>query len=175
MGSRVGQLARIMGARPIGIAGSEAKCRWAMEAAGFEDCINYKTESLTERIKALRPDGIDVYFDNAGGDVLNAVVRYHLARDARIILCGLIAQYNLADPPPGPNLGPLMGARARILPLIVYDFEHLRDEFEERAAAWYAEGRIQFLEDVAVGIKEAPAQFAKLMRGDNLGKTLVRA
>ncbi len=173
VGCMVGQLGRIMGARTIGIAGSDKKCRWAVEQAGFEDCINYKTQDLTERLTALRPHGIDVYFDNAGGDVLNAVVRHHLARNARIILCGLIAQYNLADPPPGPNLGPLMGARARILPLIVYDFENLRDEFEDRAAAWYAAGRINYLEDVAVGIQQAPAQFAKLMRGENFGKTLV--
>jgi NADPH-dependent curcumin reductase CurA len=174
VGCMVGQLARIMGARPIGIAGSAEKCRWAVEEAGFEDCINYKTEVLSQRITALRPEGVDVYFDNAGGDVLNAVIKHHLARNARIILCGLIAQYNLADPPPGPNLGPLMGARARILPLIVYDFEHLRDEFEQRAAIWYAEGRIAFLEDISKGIQSAPAQFAKLMRGENFGKTLVK-
>ncbi len=174
VGCMVGQLARIMGARAIGIAGSSAKCQWAVEQAGFEDCINYKTEPLSERIGALRPKGVDVYFDNAGGDVLSAVIRHHLARDARIILCGLIAQYNLADAPPGPNLGPLMGARARILPLIVYDYEHLRDEFEDRAMAWYSEGRIKFLEDIAQGIENAPAQFAKLMRGENFGKTLVK-
>lgn len=174
VGSMVGQIARIMGAKPIGIAGSAEKCRWAQEQAGFEDCINYKTEPLTERLKVLRPDGIDVYFDNAGGEVLNAVIRHHLGRNARIILCGLIAQYNLADPPPGPNLGPLMGARARILPLIVYDFEHLRREFEDRAIEWYAQGRIKYLEDMVEGIENAPAQFAKLMRGDNFGKTLVK-
>ena len=174
VGCMVGQIARIMGAITIGIAGSDEKCRWAREAAGFEDCINYKTEALSDRIKELRPDGIDVYFDNAGGDVLNKVIRHHLARNARIILCGLIAQYNLADPPPGPNLGPLMGARARILPLIVYDFEHLREEFEDRAVAWYAEDRINYLEDVVEGIENAPAQFAKLMRGENFGKTLVK-
>jgi NADPH-dependent curcumin reductase CurA len=174
VGCMVGQLARIMGARPIGIAGSDAKCRWAVQHAGFEACINYKTEPLSQRLSSLRPDGIDVYFDNAGGDILNTVIRHHLARGARIILCGLIAQYNLAEPPPGPNLGPLMGARARILPLIVYDFEHLRDEFEQRAARWFAEGRIAYLEDVSSGIETAPAQFTKLMRGENFGKTLVK-
>ena len=174
VGCMVAQIAVQLDCRVIGIAGSDEKCAWALRYTGVEACVNYRTESLTERLKSLRPDGVDVYFDNAGGETLNTIVRSHLARDARIILCGLINQYNMSEAPPGPNLGPLMGARARILPLIVYDFEHLWDEFEAKAVEWYAQGKVHYLEDVRDGIENAPGHFIRLMRGENFGKTIIR-
>ena len=169
----VGQIARQMDARPIGLAGSAEKCAWAEQQAGFEACINYKTDPVNEQIRTLCPDGVDIYFDNAGGEILNIVIANHLARGARIVICGLISQYNKAEPPPGPNLGPLMGARASILPLIVYDFEHLWDEFEEKARGWFAAGAIHYREEVVEGLEKAPELFAKLMSGRNFGKTIV--
>lgn len=174
VGSMVSQIGRELGCRVIGIAGGAEKCAWAIENTGVEACIDYKSESVTQRLTDLRPNGIDVYFDNAGGDILSAVVRSHLARNARIILCGLISQYNLAEAPPGPNLGPLMGARARILPLIVYDFEHLWDTFEKKAVRWFGDDKIRYLEDIRDGIENAPAHFQRLMRGENVGKTIIR-
>ena len=173
VGGMVGQIAVQMGAKAIGIAGSDEKCRWAIDNFGFEDCVNYKTEAVSERLKALRPDGYDIYFDNMGGDILDTVVANHLGMGARIVLCGLITQYNNPEKPPGPNLAPLMGARASILPLIVYDFEHLWDEFQSKARNWYAGGAIRYREEVGEGLEAAPGLFAKLMRGENFGKTLI--
>lgn len=174
VGSMVSQIGRELGCRVIGIAGGAEKCAWAIENTGVEDCIDYKSESVTERLRSLRENGIDVYFDNAGGEILATVIRSHLARNARIILCGLISQYNLADAPPGPNLGPLMGARARILPLIVYDFERLWDQFEKSAVQWFSDGKIKYVEDLCDGIENAPAHFQRLMLGENFGKTIIR-
>ena len=173
VGCMVGQISRQLGGRPIGLAGSEQKCAWAEQQAGFEACINYKADPVSDRIKELCPDGVDVYFDNAGGEILNLIVANHLGLGARIVICGLISQYNEAEPPPGPNLGPLMGARASILPLIVYDFEHLWDEFEAKARRWFAAGSINYREEMVEGLIHAPALFAKLMRGENFGKTIV--
>jgi NADPH-dependent curcumin reductase len=99
----------------------------------------------------------------------------HLAMHARVVLCGLVTQYNLAEAPPGPNLGVLMASRARILPLVVYDYEHRREEFLREALAWHAEGRLAFKEDIAAGLPNAPAHFCRLMRGENFGKSLVRS
>lgn len=174
VGSMVIQIATQMGCHGIGIAGGAEKCRWVKEHTDAVDCLDYKEANITERLKALRPLGVDVYLDNMGGDMLNTVVSSHLARDARIVLCGLISQYNLEQAPPGPNLGPLMGARAKILPLIVYDFEHLWDEFEQAAVCWFEQGKIQFLEDRRQGIENAPAHFCRLMRGENMGKTVIQ-
>jgi NADPH-dependent curcumin reductase len=175
VGSMVGQIAGLLGARAIGIAGSTAKCRWAIEQAGFERCIDYKQENLNEALRAAAPNGVDVYFDNAGGDILNAVVMgRQLAMQGRIILCGLISQYSAKDAPPGPNLGPLMACRGKVLPMIVYDYEQRRDEFLRAVLPWYTAGRLKYIEDIAQGLEQAPAQFCKLMRGENFGKTLVR-
>jgi NADPH-dependent curcumin reductase len=175
VGCMVGQIARIEGARAIGIAGSAEKCSWVTRDARFDACINYKTENVGERLRELAPNGVDVYFDNAGGELLNTVIMgRHLALHARVILCGLIAQYNMADAPPGPNLGPLMGARAKILPMIVYDYEHRREEFLREALKWHESGLLAYKEDVVVGLARAADQFCKLMRGENFGKTLVR-
>lgn len=174
VGSMVIQIGLQLGCRVIGIAGGAEKCSWVMKNTGAEDCIDYKSESVTERLRSLRPNGIDVYFDNAGGEILATIVRSHLARNARIILCGLISQYNLAEAPPGPNLGPLMGARARILPLIVYDFEHLWDQFENNALQWFRDEKIKYLEDICDGIENAPSHFRRMMRGDNFGKAMIK-
>ncbi len=175
VGSMVGQIARLMGARAIGIAGSPEKCHWVRQAARFDACIDYKREDVDARLRELAPEGVQVFFDNTGGDLQNLVIgRRHLAMGARVILCGLIAQYNLKDAPAGPNLGPLMACRGRILPIVVYDYEHRREEFLKDALAWHGAGRLVFKEDIAEGLPNAAAAFCRLMRGENFGKSLIR-
>jgi NADPH-dependent curcumin reductase CurA len=175
VGSMVGQIARLEGARAIGIAGSAEKCAWVLKSAHFHACINYKTESVGERLRQLAPDGVNVYFDNTGGGILNDVIMgRHLALHGRVVLCGLISQYNLKDAPPGPNLGPLMASRGKILPMIVYDYERRREEFLREALKWHEKGLLAYKEDIALGLENAAAQFCKLMRGENFGKTLIK-
>ncbi|MCB1624156.1 MAG: NADP-dependent oxidoreductase [Pseudomonadales bacterium] len=175
VGSMVGQIARIKGARAIGIAGGPHKCTWTVREARFDACIDYKNESVDQRLRELAPRGVDIYFDNTGGEILNTVVMgRHLAMHGRVILCGLITQYNLKDAPNGPNLGPLMACRGKILPMVVYDYENRREEFLRAAIPWFESGQLAYREDVAEGLDNAAAQFCKLMRGENFGKTLVR-
>jgi len=120
VGSTAGQIARHMGARVVGIAGSAEKCDYAVRELGFAACVNYKDADLAGQLKTVCPDGIDAYFDNVGGDTLAAVMR-NLALGARIVLCGMIEAYSMDTPPPGPWLGPLVGARGTMKGLVVYD------------------------------------------------------
>lgn len=173
VGATVGQIARIKGAHPIGIAGSDEKCAWLKEQAGFADCINYKKEDLRTGIARTCPDGVNMYFDNVGGDVLQAAME-NLALGARVVLCGLMAQYNRDDMPPGPNPAFIIKARATVRGLVVYDHEDLRSDFESTVGAWIRDGELKFKEDIAEGIERAPDAFCALMRGENFGKALVR-
>ena len=172
VGCMVGQIAQIHGAKAIGIAGTEEKCKTVKDTFGFEECINYKTENIDQRIKELCPDGVDIYFDNVGGETLDIMTK-NLAYEARIVLCGFMTQYNLSSPPPGPNLGPIVGARATIRGVVVYDHYDKQDEFSSKANQWLEDGKIKYIEDEAIGIEKTPAQFCKLMRGENFGKTIV--
>ena len=172
VGCMVGQIAQIHGAKAIGIAGTEEKCKTVKDTFGFEECINYKTENIDQRIKELCPDGVDIYFDNVGGETLDIMTK-NLAYEARIVLCGFMTQYNLSSPPPGPNLGPIVGARATIRGVVVYDHYDKQEEFISKANQWLEDGKIKYIEDEAIGIEKTPAQFCKLMRGENFGKTIV--
>jgi len=174
VGSTVGQLARLMGARAVGIAGSDAKCRYAVEELGYAACLNYRSVDLPEAIRQACPDGVDVYFDNVGGDVLAAAIG-NLAMHARIVLCGNPAAYSLDTPPAhGPWLGPVVGARATIKGLVVYDYLDRMDEMQKVIGRWIREGSFQYREDVTDGLENAPEAFCRLMRGENFGKSLVR-
>ena len=172
VGCIVGQIAQIHGVEVIGIAGSDEKCKTVRDVFGFKDCINYKTEDIDQRIKELCPNGVDIYFDNVGGDTLDIMTR-NLAYEARIVLCGFMTQYNLSTPPPGPNLGPIVGARATIRGVVVYDHYDKQDDFISIASDWLKAGKIDYIEDEVFGLENAPAQFCKLMRGENFGKTIV--
>ena len=172
VGCMVGQIAQIHGAKAIGIAGTEEKCKTVKDTFGFKECINYKTENIDQRIKELCPDGVDIYFDNVGGETLDIMTK-NLAYEARIVLCGFMTQYNLSSPPPGPNLGPIVGARATIRGVVVYDHYDKQEEFISKANQWLEDGKIKYIEDEAIGIEKTPAQFCKLMRGENFGKTIV--
>jgi NADPH-dependent curcumin reductase CurA len=174
VGSTAGQLARLMGARAVGIAGSDEKCRYAVEELGYEACLNYRAVDLRAAIKAACPDGVDVYFDNVGGDVLVAAIA-NLALNARIVLCGMPAAYSLDAPPAhGPWLGPVVGARATIKGLVVYDHFHRMGEMQKVIGRWIREGKFRYREDVTDGLEHAPEAFCRLMRGENFGKSLVR-
>jgi NADPH-dependent curcumin reductase CurA len=162
-----------MGARVVGIAGSAEKCAYAIHELGFADCVNYKQGELAQSLKAACPLGINVYFDNVGGDTLQAVIR-NLALGARIVLCGMIEAYSMDTPPPGPWLGPVVGARATMKGLVVYDHLHRMAEMSRVVAGWIREGKFHYREDIAEGLAAAPEAFCRLMRGGNFGKALVR-
>ncbi|MEM9529846.1 MAG: NADP-dependent oxidoreductase [Pseudomonadota bacterium] len=173
VGSMVGQIARIHGCDVIGVAGSDDKCAWITEQAGFTACINYKTHSVREELDRLCPDGVDVYFDNVGGDLLQAIME-RLALNSRVVLCGLMAQYNTPDQmPPGPNPGFIIKARATVRGMVVYDHEDLRPKFEQDVSSWLRAGDIRYLEDEAHGLENTPEHFCRLMRGENFGKSVV--
>lgn len=172
VGATVAQLARLAGARSIGIAGSEEKCGWLRQSAGLDAVINYRREDLREALDRECPNGLNMYFDNVGGDVLQAAME-RLAIGARVALCGLMAQYNSDAPPPGPNPGLIIKARASVHGLVVYDHEDLRSDMETQVSQAIADGDFSYKEDVSEGLESAPEGFCRLMRGENFGKALV--
>ncbi|MCY4213651.1 MAG: NADP-dependent oxidoreductase [Gammaproteobacteria bacterium] len=172
VGATVGQLAKAAGARIIGIVGSRDKADWLCEAAGFDGCID-RHAPLGEALDALCPDGIDMYFDNVGGAILQAVME-RLALNARVALCGLMEQYNQAEVPPGPNPGLVIRARATLRGLVVYDHEDLRPRMEEELGDRIRDGSLAYREAVFAGLESAPTAFCRLMAGQTFGKTVVR-
>ncbi len=173
VGSVAAQLARLKGARTVGIVGSRQKADWITGPARFDAAINYREEDLQEGIKRTCPEGVDIYFDAVGGEVLDLACE-QLALDARVVLYGVLAQYNAESRLPGPPPGLIIRARAHMHGLVVYDHEDLRPEMEERCSAWIKSGAIAYNEDVTEGLQHAGAAFARLMAGENFGKTLVR-
>jgi NADPH-dependent curcumin reductase len=173
VGSAVGQIARIKGARAVGIAGSQDKCDYVVRELGFDHCVNYKTGDLAAALRAACPSGIDVYFDNVGGDVLRAVTTL-LNQNARIPLCGLISEYNATESTPGPNLRPLLVNRVLLKGFIVSDHLSRLGEFLKDCGGWLREGRLKHREDVVIGLEKAPEAFIGLLQGKNFGKLLVR-
>ena len=173
VGSIVGQLAKIKGGRAVGVAGSADKCRYVVNELGFDACINYKTEDLVEALKAACPDGVDVDFENVGGDVLAAVLRV-LKQGARIALCGLISEYNATNSTPGPNLRPLLVNRATIRGFIVSDHQDRAGAFLHECTPLVASGRLKHREDVVQGLEEAPSALIRLFEGRNFGKLIVQ-
>ena len=172
VGATVGQLAKIKGCRVIGIAGGPEKCAWVTGVAGFDACIDYRAEDLRQALDRLCPQGVDVYFDNVGGDTLLALLE-RLALGARVVLCGLMAQYNGAAPT-AINPALLIRARATLRGLVVYDHWDALEQMLTEMKAHYLAGRLQFREDIAEGLQSAPAAFVRLMQGRNQGKALVR-
>lgn len=173
VGSAVGQIARIKGARAVGIAGSQDKCDYVVRELGFDACVNYKTGDLPAALRAACPGGIDVYFENVGGEVLRAVMTL-LNQNARIPLCGLISEYNATEATPGPNLRPLLFNRVLIKGFIVSDHLARMGEFLKDCGGWVREGRLKYREDVVAGLDLAPEAFIGLLQGKNFGKLLVR-
>jgi NADPH-dependent curcumin reductase CurA len=173
VGSAVGQIAKIKGARAVGIAGSRDKCDYVVRELGFDACVNYKKGDLLAALRDACPGGVDVYFENVGGDVLRAVMQL-LNMNARIPLCGLISEYNAAEAVPGPNLRPLLFNRALVKGFIVSDHMARLPDFLKDCGGWVREGRLKYREDIVVGLENAPEAFIGLLQGKNFGKLLVR-
>jgi hypothetical protein len=173
-GSVAGQIAKLHGCRVIGIAGGTEKCRWLTEQAHFDAAIDYKREDVARRLRELCPKGIDVYFDNVGGEILDAALA-NLAQRARIVQCGGISAYNETTPPPGPrNLMNLVITRSRMEGFIVIDYLPRFAEGAAKLAQWVVEGRIAHAEDVQHGLENSPKTFLRLFQGKNLGKQLLK-
>ncbi|HEU5137513.1 MAG TPA: NADP-dependent oxidoreductase [Steroidobacteraceae bacterium] len=179
VGSVVGQVAKLKGMRVVGIAGGPAKCRYAVEQLGFDVCLDHQEPDLGKRLAAACPQGIDVYFENVGGAVLEAVLP-RLNVGARIPLCGIIANYNDEKLPPGPNRVPLLQStllQKRILMqgFIILDHYAARfDAFRRDMGEWVATGKVKLREDVVDGLANAPAAFIGLLAGKNFGKLVIR-
>ena len=173
VGSLVGQLAKLRGCRAVGVAGGEHKCHLVVNEFGFDACVDYKTGNVYRDLKAACPDGIDIYFENVGGEVQQAAFR--LLNDfARIPVCGLISQYNATALPPGPNLMTVLVKRVLIQGFIIFDHYHSVDEFISEVAPLVAAGEIKYKEDIVEGLEKAPEALIGLLRGENVGKLIVK-
>jgi len=173
VGSVVGQIARLKGCRVVGVAGGAAKCRYVVDELSFDACVDHRAAGLGDALALACPNGIDVYFENVDGIVQQAV--WPLLNDfARVPVCGLIAQYNDAEPRPGPSLASVLTKRLTVRGFIVSDYGDRWDEFFRDMSAWVSEGRIKYREDVVEGLEHAPEAFIGLLQGRNFGKLLVR-
>jgi NADPH-dependent curcumin reductase len=174
VGSVAGQLARIKGAgRVIGIAGTEEKCRWVVEELGFDACINYKTDDVDARLRETCPDGIDVYFDNVGGEILDTVLT-QISIGARIVMCGAISDYTRDERYGLKNYTALIMQRARMEGFIILDYVDRFIEAIMELAPWVAEGRIKYAVEVVDGLEHAPDALNRLFTGEHAGKLIVR-
>ncbi len=174
VGQIAGQLAKIAGCRVIGIAGGPEKVADLTDEYGYDSGIDYKSDDVNARLKELCPYGVDLYFDNVGGSLSETVFR-RLALGARIVICGQISQYNLAEPELAPrHLGFLIVFRARMQGFLVSDYAYRWEEGLRRLAGLLGEGRLRYREDVTEGLEHAPRAFIGMLNGANRGKTLVK-
>jgi NADPH-dependent curcumin reductase len=174
VGSVVGQIAKLKGCRVVGIAGGPQKCRWIVEELGFDAAIDYKREDVNVALREHCPEGVDVYFDNVGGDILDAVLA-RLARGARVAICGAISQYNNLDAVKGPsNYMSLLVNRARMEGFVVIDYMSRAPEAVREMAGWIADGRLVAREDVVEGFDRFPDALLKLFAGENVGKLVLK-
>jgi NADPH-dependent curcumin reductase len=173
VGGTVGQIARIMGAkRVVGIAGGAVKCKLVTETYGFDACIDYKKEGWEAALTAALPEPPTVYFENVSTEMASkALIR--MALYGRVVLCGLVDQYHADTPLPGLNAGLIVGKRAAVMGLVVYDFYPRWEEFVAEAAPWIASGVLKFAEDRVEGLENAPALFERLLDGAHVGKAVV--
>lgn len=172
VGSVVGQIARLKGCRAVGIAGGEAKCRHVVEELGFDDCVDYRAPGFADALKSACPRGIDVYFENVGGVVRDEAWPL-MNNHGRIVVCGLIAEYNDAHKP-GPGWFAILAKRLEIRGFIMSEFPELRGEFIRDMSAWFAAGKIKVREDVSSGLDQVVPAFIGMLQGRNFGKTIVR-
>jgi NADPH-dependent curcumin reductase CurA len=175
VGSAVGQIAKLMGCRTVGIAGGPAKTKLCREAFGYDVAIDYKAaDDLSAALSSACPRGIDVYFDNTAGVISDAVLA-QLSVGARVVICGTASVASWDPPPLGPRVERhLLVKRARMAGFLVFDYQHRHDEAIRRLATWVREGRLRYREDVSDGIESCRGAIAELYRGENLGKRLVR-
>lgn len=173
-GSVVAQIAKLKGCRVIGIAGGEEKCQWLLDACKLDGVIDYKNEDIDQRLGELCPNDVDVFFDNVGGDTLEAAIE-HMADFGRIALCGAISQYNDTEPRPGPhNLMVLVARRVRMQGFIVLDYLGRAEEAFTELGGWVMNGDIAWREDIQEGFDNIPATLQRLFDGRNTGKQLLK-
>ena len=178
VGSLVGQIAKRKGARAVGIAGGPEKCAFLRDTLGFDAAVDHRAEDFPDALAAACPDGIDVYFENVGGAVFDAVLPL-LNNFARIPVCGLVSGYNATELPPGPDRVPvlmraILSKRLHVQGFIVWDFAAQESAFLQDVGAWLREGLVVHREDIVEGLKKAPDAFAGLLQGRNFGKLIVR-
>ncbi len=173
VGSVAGQIAKRAGARVVGVAGGADKCLFVQETLGFDECVDHRAGDLRSELAGACPHGIDVYFENVGGAVQAAAFEL-LNPHARVVMCGMVSQYNEADLPPGPNLGFVIGKRVRIEGLIVSDKPERFAEWRALASSWVKDGSLRYREDIYEGLENAPGALAGLLAGQNFGKLLIK-
>lgn len=174
VGSMVGQIGKILGLHVVGIAGTSEKCRWLTDELGFDAAINYKKQSVQETLAKTCPDGIDIYFENVGGEILDAVLE-RMNLHGRIPLCGLISTYNSKEPVPGPyNFTQIIMKRLRVQGFIIMDYQDQMGAAIAKMSSWLQEGKIKYAESIEEGIENVPEALSHLFSGKNTGKQLVK-
>jgi NADPH-dependent curcumin reductase len=173
VGSVVGQLAKIWGCRAVGIAGGAKKCDYVKRELGFDACIDYKAGKLGAALKEACPKGVDVYFDNVGGEILDTLLR-EMNLFSRLVVCGLISDYNATQPYAIKNFRAVLVNRIRIQGMIVFDWKDRYGEALKALAGYLAEGKLRYRESVVEGLENAPKGLIALLKGENFGKQLVK-
>lgn len=179
VGATVGQIGKLLGCRVVGIAGGPDKCAYAVATLGFDACIDHKAADFAEQLAKVSPHGIDVYFENVGGKVLDAVLPL-LNANGRVPLCGLVSQYNATKLPDGPDrmqwlMGLILRKKLKVQGFIIFDdFGHLYPEFAKEMGAWLESGKITYREEIIDGLENAPEAFIGLLTGENFGKRVIR-
>ena len=173
-GSVVGQIAKIKGCRAVGIAGGAEKCHYIVRELGFDAAIDYKADDVKAKLREHCPNGVDVYFDNVGGEILDAVL-LQINRGARIVICGAISQYNNTTPVKGPsNYLSLLVNRARMEGFICFDYAARYGQAAQEMAGWMAVGKLKSREDIVEGFENLPEVLLKLFKGENIGKLMLK-
>lgn len=178
VGATVGQIGKLLGCRVVGIAGGAEKCAYAVDELGFDACIDHKAPDFADQLNQACPDGIDVYFENVGGKVLDAVIPL-LNPYARVPVCGLVSQYNATELPAGPDrmnwlLGQILRKKIKMQGFIIFDnFAHLYPEFAQQMSAWVESGQVKYREEIIAGLENAPEAFIGLLKGENFGKRVI--
>jgi NADPH-dependent curcumin reductase CurA len=179
VGATVGQIGKLLGCRVVGIAGGAEKCAYAVDDLGFDACIDHKASGFADQLAEATPDGIDVYFENVGGKVLDAVIPL-LNPNARVPVCGLVSQYNATKLPDGPDrmnwlMGQILRKKIKMQGFIIFDdFGHLYGDFAKEMGGWIESGKIKYREEIIDGLENAPEAFIGLLNGDNFGKRVIR-
>lgn len=179
VGATVGQIGKQLGCRVVGIAGGPEKCAYAVEELGFDACIDHKAPDFAEQLAKASPNGIDVYFENVGGKVLDAVIPL-LNTFARVPVCGLVSQYNATELPKGPDrmnwlMGIVLRKKIKMQGFIIFDnFAYLYPQFAQEMTAWIKDGKVKYREEMIDGLENAPEAFIGLLNGENFGKRVIR-
>ena len=174
VGATVGQVGKILGLRVVGIAGGKEKCDYAINEFGFDACIDYKNQDVRKALKETCPGGVDIYFDNVGGEILDVVLT-RINQKARIVICGAISQYNNTEPVKGPsNYLSLLVNRARMEGIVVFDYAPRYKEGAMQLGQWMAEGKLKSREHIVEGLDTFPETLMKLFKGENFGKLVLK-